>query len=108
MHVTITATGETPRLEVEDADDCSRLHIHADGLDDETVGEALRTDGMGRPAGAGRMWLDVRALRERARTGARSDDWDERFDAMLGYARRKGWLSDDGTCVAAHLKRSES
>jgi hypothetical protein len=59
-------------------------------------------------AGWGRLqgdevWVDVEAVRRAAagRVGAR---WDADFAGMLDYARAKGWLSEDGTLIQAHVE----
>jgi hypothetical protein len=69
------------------------------------IDAALRASGTGRLAENGSALLGVDALRSRARQGASEPDWDDRWDAMIGHARRKGWLSADGTMVEAHIER---
>ena len=29
--------------------------------------------------------------------------WDQDFTGMLGYARSKGWLNEQGDAIAAHV-----
>jgi hypothetical protein len=50
------------------------------------------------------VWIDVARLRDAA--SAQSDDptYGERFDAMIAYAQRKGWLDADGSRVRAHIE----
>lgn len=104
MIVTITSDGSL----VEDADDCTRLHISADGLDDAAVGAALLTASLGRPGEPDHAWIAVDKLRAVARVASRTPGWDARFDAMIAYARSKGWLDASGEHVAAHVERSPS
>lgn len=48
-------------------------------------------------------WLSIAWLRT---AGARRDaDWRGRFDAMIGYALARGWVSAEGEHVRAHLVR---
>jgi hypothetical protein len=42
---------------------------------------------------------------EGAAAGSVGADWPERFAAMLGYARGKGWLDEAGTHIRAHVVR---
>jgi hypothetical protein len=48
--------------------------------------------------------LDISALREHARAAASTLDWDSRWEAMIGYAGRKGWVTPGGSAVRAHLE----
>ena len=41
----------------------------------------------------------------RLAAGRVPDGWDADFDAMLATARSRGWLSEDGAAVRAHLER---
>jgi hypothetical protein len=48
-------------------------------------------------------WIDRSAVI--ALAGAEADDaWHAGFDAMLAYARDKGFLSEDGEAIRAHLE----
>jgi hypothetical protein len=91
---------------VVDADDCARLHVTANGLDDDEAGAALQQANLGRAGEAGHVWLAVDALRTLARVGASITDWDKRFNAMITFARSRGWLDASGDHVAAHIERS--
>lgn len=87
---------------VEDADDCARLHVEST-LDREAVARALAETGTGTLTADGDVLLDLGALHDRARAAATAADWEDRWQAMVGYAARKGWLSADGHGVQAHL-----
>ncbi len=50
------------------------------------------------------VMVPVATLRRLA-AGHVPEGWDAEFDAMLAKARERGWLSDDGTIVRAHLER---
>ncbi|BBG03406.1 MULTISPECIES: hypothetical protein [Pseudonocardia] len=45
----------------------------------------------------------VDAVRRLA-AGRVGDDWEDGFAGMLAYADRKGWLTDDGAAVRAHVE----
>ncbi|MCD2196780.1 hypothetical protein LQ327_25750 [Actinomycetospora endophytica] len=54
--------------------------------------------------GASHLMIPVATLRRLAE-GRVPEGWDADFDGMIDYAREKGWLSDDGESVRAHLER---
>ena len=93
-------------IRVHDADDCGRLSV-ATALAGPEIDVALRSTGAGTREGANgtdTVLLDIPALRAHARAAASAPDWDSRWEAMIGYARRKGWLTPAGTAVRAHLE----
>ena len=55
------------------------------------------------PDGA-HVMIPVETLRRLA-AGRVPEGWDADFEAMLEYARSKGWLNDEGDAVRAHLER---
>ena len=92
---------------VTDADTLTDLRV-VTGLDDaSSLGRAARTAELGTvdPGDATYVSVDVERLRTLGRGSATLEDWDERFDAMIAYAGRKGWLSGDGGAVRAHVER---
>lgn len=100
MVVTLAVDGAV----VADADDCTRLHL-ATTLDGTALRAALRDTGTGEVAPDGAVWLDLAVLRSRAQLAATTDDWGSRWDGMIGYAERAGWLSVDGRSVKVHVER---
>jgi hypothetical protein len=108
MYVSIAGDPARPLVSVEEADDCTRLHVDVRGLDESTAGSALREARLGRPGQPGQLWLDIAALRERARATTAVAGWDDRFDAMLAFARSEGWTDETGEHVAAHIVRTTS
>ncbi|GAA4910529.1 hypothetical protein EV188_10119 [Actinomycetospora succinea] len=87
---------------VREADDLQRLHVATD-LDPGTAGAALRGAGLGDVDADGTARLDVTALRDLARAAATREDWDDAWRTMIDHAIGKGWVSDDGRTVQAHL-----
>jgi hypothetical protein len=108
MYVSVAVDPARPRVSLEEADDCTRLYVDVRALDESAAGSALREAGLGSPGEAGHLWLDIAALRERARATTAAADWDDRFDAMLAFARDKGWMDETGKLVAAHIVRTMS
>ena len=47
-------------------------------------------------------WVRVDAVV--ALAGDPDDDWRAGFDGMVAYAREKGFLTEDGTAIRAHLE----
>lgn len=85
------------KLAVRDSDDLTSLSV--DGLSSEPM--ALERSGTSPTAETvTHVMLDVECLRS---VGPRSSEWDADFTAMIAYARSRGWVSDDGTHVRAHV-----
>jgi hypothetical protein len=97
MLVTLAADGAV----VQDADDCTRLHL-VTSLDGDALRRALRETGAGAVAPDGSVWLDLAVLRSRAKLGATAPDWARRWDAMVEHAA--GWVSVDGRSVRVHVE----
>ena len=88
---------------VGEPNDCTRLHVST-ALDPSAVDEALRCSDTGHLREDGTALLVLDTLRARARAAVESPDWDDRWQAMVGYAAAKGWLSPDRTHVEAHVE----
>jgi hypothetical protein len=50
------------------------------------------------------VMIPVATLRRLA-AGRVPEGWDADFDVMIAHARSRGWLSEDGSSVRAHLER---
>lgn len=50
------------------------------------------------------VMIPVATLRRLA-AGRVPESWDADFEKMLAHAEEKGWLSEDGLAVRAHLER---
>lgn len=84
--------------EVCEVDDLQRLQVTVRGaLSSPAVGAALGR--LGRVEGE-HAWLAIDQLRA---AGPNRDEWRTRFDAMIDYARSKGWTDDRGG-VRVHLE----
>ena len=95
---------ERPEVRVVDVDDLSRLHLALGEVTDDEADEALRSAGLGRILDAENGLLDAGALRSAARAEASGGDWEQRFEDMLGQARDKGWVADDGGSLRVHIE----
>jgi hypothetical protein len=97
------------RSAVRDADDCGRFHV-ASTLGSVDLDRALRAASAGHDDGDGAAWVSVVWVRSTAGSAAQTAvgaDWPTRFDAMLDYARGKGWLDESGTHLRAHVVRTQ-
>ncbi|MFP5021855.1 hypothetical protein [Pseudonocardia phyllosphaerae] len=90
---------------VTDADTLTDLRVLSSITGASSLDEVARAVGIG-TAGEGHVFADVERLRALAKESATLEDWDEQFDGMIGYARARGWLSEDGRAVRAHVDRS--
>lgn len=99
MIVYLTAAAAT----VLDADDCTRLHVYTQLLNHE-ISHALQVTETGSIASDGAALLTLDVLRARAHMAATAPEWAQRWDDMIAYAARKGWLTEDGSAVQAHIE----
>jgi hypothetical protein len=100
MHVVIEV-GPTPSGAVVDPDDFTRFEVRASTLvDPEAFDRMLRCAGVGRVDGND-AWVDRNWLHRAAGDGTAA--WESGFTAMLAFAGKHGWLSDDGTAIRAHI-----
>lgn len=90
------------RATVLEPTDLTSLQVELDRVDEAAAARALAEAGLG-VVREGYAWLDVEALRAAALAGA-SADAAPGFDAMVAYARSRGWTSDDGRRVRAHCE----
>ena len=85
-------------------DDLSGFVVVLEGGEDPGP-EALAAGGV---LGFGdHAWVRTDALRRLAGAIA-TPEWEERFAAMLDYARTRGWVDDDQGAVRGHVERRES
>ena len=90
-------------VRVVDVDDLRRLHLALGVVEVDEADAALRAAGLGRLDGE-TGHLDVAALRAAAQGQATVADWAAGWDAMLAYARSKGWSSEDGASLQVHVE----
>ncbi|MEY2568401.1 MAG: hypothetical protein QOE35_2930 [Actinomycetota bacterium] len=60
---------------------------------------------VGRLEGADTAWIQIEAVRRLA-GNAVDQAWEDGYDAMLAYARTKGWLHDARREIQAHVERA--
>ncbi len=75
------------------------------GLGPEALAARVLADRLGEPTpDDGHLMVAVEAIRRYAR-GNVGPTWEQDLAGMIGYATGKGWVSEDGTRVRAHVER---
>jgi len=93
-------------VELEEAHDTKRFHVSvAHGDDLEAVAEVLAATDTGYVQvneDDESAWISIDAVTEQA-AGRTPPGWEEHFEKMVAGAKGKGWVSEDGTHLRAHL-----
>ncbi|HVV08258.1 hypothetical protein [Amycolatopsis sp.] len=88
-----------------EVDDFTAFHVQIPpGAEMSTVDTVLRETGVG-SVEDGYVWVRGPALEALAAAAGAGDGWRDGYQAMVGYARRKGWCRPDGT-IRAHVQRA--
>ncbi|GAA1077193.1 hypothetical protein ACFU8R_17200 [Pseudonocardia alni] len=103
MYFRITPGG----VELVDPGDVRAFHVVVtEGATEGELADTVRRTGLGELSDDGEhVLVRVDAVRRLA-AGRVGPGWEDDLAGMLGYARSKGWLSDDGTAVRAHVERA--
>jgi hypothetical protein len=102
--VRIVVTTDPDAVTLDQPDDFTSFAVLA------PVGTADDLDGRLGPLGhydGEHVWVDRGALAGLAGTRATDPEWSDGLTAMVDYARRRGFLSDDGTAIRAHVAWDE-
>ena len=106
MFVQVDVNAQPPIVTLEEPDDCTRFHLAVvGGTDLARVFGALVDAAAGRLEGEHAL-ITIDSVRRMA-AGRVADDWGDRFDGMLGYARTKGWIDETGSSIQAHIEYPE-
>lgn len=95
----IVVRGDVVRL--DEPDDVGAFKVLVERGTEIQVAQGVAQ--VGRLADRDTAWIRAEAVRALA-AGRVADGWDAGFEAMLRYAAGKGWLSDDGTEIQAHVE----
>lgn len=82
MFVLVAPDSGGPRPRFMDMQNLNQLHVEFRGVED------------------GHVWPHIAVLRS---AGDGGTGWNDRFDAMLRYAQRNGWIDAAGSRVRAHI-----
>jgi hypothetical protein len=97
--VIVVADGIGGTLSVEDGDNLGALSVELRGIATDAANDALGD--LGR-VDEDHAWLNIDRLAALGRPPD-SPGWDEKFQAMIGYARSHKWIDPTETMVRAHL-----
>ncbi len=89
------------RVTVHEPSEFAAFHVET-ALSPDDLDAALRRAGAGRTTG-GEATIEVRFIREAVGRLAGDPDWVAGFGGMLRYARRNGWLTEQGDRIRAHV-----
>lgn len=101
----IVLTGEPSGITLEHPDDFRAFAVTAPrALADDL---ATHVQPVGRYDGE-HVWVDRQALVGLAGPRAEEAAWQEGLAAMVDFARDKGFLSEDGTAIRAHVEWTDA
>lgn len=103
MYMLLSSAQHEAVVTLEEPDDCTRFHVAIHGLSEDAARQALAREELGMLDIHEAAWIEIAALRRLA-SGRVQPDWPERFEGMLRYAGRKGWLSSGGSSVRGHCE----
>ena len=103
MHVTVDLRSASPTVFLVEPSDCRSFDVvvHGSG-DDEALDQALAGASVGWTEGTDAL-VTVAAVRRLA-AGSVGEGWESDLRAMLDYARSRGWLTEDGQSIRAHVE----
>jgi len=103
MHVNVDLAADPPTVTLLEPEDCARFDVMVRGARDAVaLDRALTSADVGRTDGDEAL-ITVAAVRRLA-SGAVGATWDGDFGAMLDFARSRGWITDDGHAIRAHVE----
>lgn len=103
MHVTVDLTSVPPKVWLAEPSDCRSFDVVVRGPGaNEALDQALLESAVGRTEGEG-VLVTVAAVRRLA-AGSVGQRWETDLQAMLDYARSRGWLTVDGQSIRAHVE----
>ncbi len=102
MIVAVDLSATPAAIALEAPDDFQGFHVAVRGgtPGDPRLDEAVARFGRG---DGEHVFVDVAALRGLAGERAADPAWQASLEGMLGYARSKGWLDDEGA-IQAHVE----
>ncbi len=103
MFVRVDLAPTPPLVTLEEPDNTKQFHLTVVGGTDAAMVYGALVDAAAGRLEAEHAWIGVDAIRRLA-AGRVGDSWDADFEAMLGYARSKGWFDEAGHAIRAHVE----
>jgi hypothetical protein len=100
--VTVELTQAGPVVDLDDVDDFNAFKVLARGLRTQELADAFAP--VGQMADDGDAFIDIEAVKRLAGERSSRSEWLASFDAMVDYARSRGWVSADGRSIRAHCE----
>tara|TARA_B100001079_G_C16254789_1_gene445045 strand:- start:294 stop:596 length:303 start_codon:yes stop_codon:yes gene_type:complete len=98
MFISIDSEKKTALLEEPNV--LTEFHIQSPINDEDYVASVIGNGS--EAAGDAHVWISIEWISQNVTNV--SSDWGERFSGMVQYAMGKGWVSDPGTHLKAHIE----
>jgi hypothetical protein len=96
-------TARAAAVELTEPDDFKGFKIVVRREDTDQLEAALDGVATVEPGGEA-AFVEIEALKGLAGDRASDPDWLSSLDGMVSYAQTKGWVSDDGSSLQAHVE----
>lgn len=97
MRIFVTEHG----VDLVEPEDFTRFHVESE-LSPREIDTALRASYAGNMNGAEAL-VALDFIRSDAGPPSSDDQWISGFQAMISYAKTRGWLTEDGLHLLAHI-----
>lgn len=91
------------QVEIIEIDNFKQFHIEASG-DTNSLQAQFTQHKVGSVQDAHHAAIAIDFIRAQAGELAQQTEWQTGFNNMLAYAKTKGWLTEDGQAVLAHIE----
>jgi len=105
MYVYIDLAVAPGPAELRDPDSFTEFKILIEGADDAADAVGAAAARLGRVAGPDHVFVEVELLERLAGERAEDEEWSAQLEAMIEYAKSKGW-TDEAGAVRAHVERA--
>jgi hypothetical protein len=103
VYVNVDVRG-SPAVALCDADDFGSFRVVVRGMAEGDSRLAGVLEPHGSMASDGDALLRIDAVKALAADRGRDPEWLAQLGGMIGYARSRGWLAQDGSAIQAHCE----
>jgi hypothetical protein len=96
-------TSRSAAVELSEPDDFKGFKVVVRQADSDQLAAALEGVAAVEPGGEA-AFVEIEALKGLAGDRASDPEWLGSLDGMVAYAQTKGWMSDDGSSIQAHVE----